>query len=63
MPLACAESGGLAVETAAVPRVGCAGVGASAAGARGPSDWPQEAAAKPSAAQMTGKTILIMGAL
>ncbi len=37
--------------------------GASAAGANGASDWLQEAAAKPSAAQMSGRVILIMGAL
>lgn len=47
----------------AAPRVGCGEAGASAAGASGPSDWLQEAAAKPSAAQMSGKIILIMGAL
>lgn len=42
---------------------GCGEAGASAAGASGCSDWLQEAAAKPSAAQKSGKNILIMGAL
>jgi hypothetical protein len=35
----------------------------ASAGASDPSDWLQEAAAKPSAAQMSGRKILIMGAL
>ena len=35
----------------------------SAAGASGFSDWLQEAAAKPSAAQMSGRRILIINAL
>ena len=42
--------------------VDCGKAGASA-GANGPPDWLQEAAAKPSAAQMSGRNILIMGVL
>src|SRR6185312_17101727 len=57
--LAVALSDGLAIAAAAVP---CGEAGVSA-GANGPSDWLQEAAARPSAAQMSGRNILIMGAL
>lgn len=61
---ACAGSIGLVVDAEAASRVGCGGeAGASAAGAGGPSDWLQEAAAKPSAAQISGRKILIMDAL
>jgi hypothetical protein len=61
---ACVGSTGLAIGADAASRVGCGGeAGASAAGAGGPSDWLQEAAAKPSAAQISGRKILIMGAL
>jgi hypothetical protein len=52
-------SDGLAIAADAVP---CGEAGASA-GANGPADWLQEAAARPSAAQMSGRNILIMGAL
>jgi hypothetical protein len=59
----CAGSTGPATADAA-SCVGCGGeAGASVAGAGGPSDWLQEAAAKPSAAQISGRMILIMGAL
>jgi hypothetical protein len=62
--LAGGESAGLVAPAAAAPCVGCGGeAGASTEGASGPSDWLQEAAAKPSAAQMSGRKILIMGAL
>ena len=47
----------------AVPcALGCGEAGASV-GANGASDWLQEAAARPSAAKMSGRKILIMGAL
>jgi hypothetical protein len=61
---ACAGSTGLVIAADEAPCVGCGGeAGASAAGAGGASDWLQEAAAKPNAAQMSGRMILIMGAL
>jgi hypothetical protein len=60
---ACCGSGGLAIAAAAEPcEAGCGEAGAPA-GSNGPSDWLQEAATKPSAAQMSGRRILIMGAL
>ncbi|HEX8756415.1 MAG TPA: hypothetical protein VF745_08760 [Steroidobacteraceae bacterium] len=57
-------SGALGIAAAAaVPRaVGCAEAGASV-GAKGATDWLQEAAANPRAAKMSGRKILIMGAL
>lgn len=58
---ACGEVLGIAA-AAAPCDVDWGGAGASA-GANGPSDWLQEAAAKPSAAQISGRKILIMGAL
>jgi hypothetical protein len=61
---ACSGSDGLAIAAEAASwDVGCGEAGASAAGASGASDWLHEAAAKPSAAQMSGRIILIMGAL
>jgi hypothetical protein len=65
VPSAGAGSGALAIAAEAAPwDVGCGeAAGASLAGAGGPSDWLQEEAAKPSAAQMSGRKILIMGAL
>jgi len=53
---------GIAAESASCV-VGAGEAAVSAAGASGFCDWLQEAAAKPSAAQMSGKKILIMGAL
>ena len=47
---------------AAPCELGFGSAGASV-GANGPSDWLQEAAARPNAAQMSGRKILIMGAL
>lgn len=56
-------SGERAIAAAAAPcDVGCGEAGASV-GASGASDWLQEAATRPSAAQMSGRKILIMGAL
>src|SRR5579883_1614466 len=56
-------SGGLGIAAAAaLCDVGCDGAGAPV-GANGASDWLQEAATRPSAARMSGRKILIMGAL
>ena len=56
-------SDGLGIAAAAAPcGVGCGEAGASL-GPNGASDWLQEAAARPSAAKMSGRKILIMGAL
>jgi len=52
----------MAAATAAPWDAGCGEAGVSA-GANGAADWLQEAAAKPSAAKMSGRKILIMGAL
>jgi len=58
-----AACSGLAIAAEAAPwDAGCGEAGASL-GARGASDWLQEAAAKPSAAQISGRKILIMDAL
>ena len=62
-----AAGSGLAIAAEAAPCDGgcgeAAGASAGASDASGASDWLQEAAAKPSAAQMSGSRILIMGAL
>jgi hypothetical protein len=56
-------AGGLGIAAAAAPcDAGCADAGASV-GANGATDWLQEAAANPRAAKMSGRKILIMGAL
>ena len=58
-----ALSGERAIAAEAAPcDVGCGEAGASV-GASGAPDWLQEAATRPSAAQMSGRKILIMGAL
>ena len=53
----------LGIAAAAASRDVDWGEAGASAGANGPSDWLQEAAAKPSAAQISGRKILIMGAL
>ena len=53
---------GIAAAAAVSCAVGCADAGASV-GAKGATDWLQEAAANPRAAKMSGRKILIMGAL
>lgn len=55
-------SGERAIAAEAAPcDVGCGEAGV--VGASGAPDWLQEAATRPSAAQMSGRKILIMGAL
>ena len=59
----CVELGGGAIAADAAPcDDGCGEAGASAV-ANGSPDWLQEAAARPSAAQTSGRMILIIGAL
>jgi hypothetical protein len=48
---------------AALCESGCDEEAGAAAGANGSADWLQEAAMRPSAAQMSGRKILIIGAL
>jgi hypothetical protein len=62
-PCALGELGGGAIAADAGPCSGvCAEVGASAV-ENGSSDWLHEAAARPSAAQTSGRMILIIGVL
>ena len=60
---ACGELGRGTMAADAAPCNGARDEAGASAEAKGSSDWLQEAAARPSAAQTSGRMILIIGAL